>query len=562
MLAGVRAGASMVTPNEREAEELVGQEFADRGDLAQGLSELVRLGAGEAAITRPDGCVAAVGEGAERRFLEVRTEPLEPVSTVGSGDAFLAGYVAARYEGRAPEDCLAYGGRLRGRVDPALRRRHRRPQPGRAPARRGRTCTIWRSPPKCSLAVQRQPWRTNLEIDIGRGKKGRRAYGFDDIAIVPSRRTRDPDDIDISWTLGPYRFELPLVASAMDGVVSPDTAALVNELGGLGVLNLEGIWTRFENAEEQLEKIAAAPKHVATRIMQEIYAEPVKPELIGQRIAEIKDRGAVACGSLTPQKVREHYEIAVEAGIDILVIQGTVISAEHVSTTVEPLNLKEFIAEVPVPTVVGGCASYSTGLHLMRTGAVGVLVGVGPGAACTTRGVLGIGVPQATAIADVAAARAQHMLETGEYVNVIADGGMRTGGDVSKAIAVGADAVMVGSPLARAKEAPGRGFHWGMATFHPSLPRGTRVSTKQDGTMEEILLGPAQENDGTFNLMGALKTSMATTGYEDIRSFQRAEVMVAPALMSEGKKLQNEQAVGMGSNGRAAVSAGVAVADD
>jgi IMP dehydrogenase len=224
--------------------------------------------------------------------------------------------------------------------------------------------------------------------------------------------------------------------------------------------------------------------------------------------------------------------------------------------------LKEFIAEVPVPTVVGGCASYSTGLHLMRTGAVGVLVGVGPGAACTTRGVLGIGVPQATAIADVAAARSQHMLETGEYVNVIADGGMRTGGDVSKAIACGADSVMVGSPLARAKEAPGRGFHWGMATFHPSLPRGTRVTTKQDGTLEEILLGPAQENDGTFNLMGALKTSMATCGYEDIRSFQRAEVMVAPALMSEGKKLQNEQSVGMGSNGRATVSAGVGVADD
>ncbi len=307
-----------------------------------------------------------------------------------------------------------------------------------------------------------------MEIDIGRGKKGRRAYGFDDIAIVPSRRTRDPDDIDISWTLGPYRFELPLVASAMDGVVSPDTAVLVNELGGLGVLNLEGIWTRFENAEEQLEMVAAAPVHEATRIMQEIYAEPVKPELIGRRIVEIKERGAVACGSLTPQKVREHYEIAVEAGIDILVVQGTVISAEHVSTTVEPLNLKEFIAEVPVPTVVGGCASYSTGLHLMRTGAVGVLVGVGPGAACTTRGVLGIGVPQATAIADVAAARSQHMLETGEYVNVIADGGMRTGGDVSKAIACGADSVMVGSPLARAKEAPGRGFHWGMATFHPS----------------------------------------------------------------------------------------------
>jgi IMP dehydrogenase len=401
-----------------------------------------------------------------------------------------------------------------------------------------------------------------MEIDIGRGKTGRRAYGFDDIAIVPSRRTRDPDDIDITWTLGPYRFELPMIASAMDGVVSPDTAALVNRLGGLGVLNLEGIWTRYEDADDQLERIAEAPTELATGRMQEIYSEPVKAELIGRRIAEIKEKGAVACGSLTPQRVRDHYELAIEAGLDILVIQGTVISAEHVSTNTEPLNLKEFIGEVPVPTVVGGCASYSTGLHLMRTGAVGVLVGVGPGAACTTRGVLGIGVPQATAIADVAAARSQHMLETGEYCNVIGDGGMRTGGDVSKAIACGADAVMIGSPLARAKEAPGRGFHWGMATFHPSLPRGARVSTSQDGTMEEILLGPAHENDGTFNLMGALRTSMATTGYEDIRSFQRAEVMVAPALQSEGKALQREQAVGMGSNGRAIVTEGVVVVDD
>ena len=401
-----------------------------------------------------------------------------------------------------------------------------------------------------------------MEVEIGRGKKGRRAYGFDDIAIVPSRRTRDPDDVDISWTLGPYRFELPLLAAAMDGVVSPQTAAAVGRVGGLAVLNLEGIWCRYENAEEQLERMAAASPETATATMQDIYRVPVKPELVGQRVEEVKAQGVVAAGSLTPQRVTSHYEVALEAGLDLLVIQGTVISAEHVSSKTEPLNLKEFIAEVPVPCVVGGCASYSTGLHLMRTGAVGVLVGVGPGAACTTRGVLGIGVPQATAIADVAAARAQHMLETGEYVNVIADGGMRTGGDVSKAIACGADSVMIGSPLARAKEAPGRGYHWGMATFHPSLPRGTRVSTKQDGTMEQILLGPARENDGTFNLMGALKTSMATCGYEDIRSFQRAEVMVAPALMSEGKKLQNEQHVGMGSNGRAAVAAGVAVSDD
>jgi len=401
-----------------------------------------------------------------------------------------------------------------------------------------------------------------LEVEIGRGKKGRRAFGFDDIAIVPSRRTRDPDDVDISWSLGPYRFDLPLLASAMDGVVSPSSAALVGKLGGLAVLNLEGIWSRYEDADAKLKEVAAAPPHRATALMQEVYREPLKPELIARRIEEIKAEGVVAAASLTPQRVTEHYEVALEAGLDILVIQGTVISAEHVSTRSEPLNLKEFIAEVPVPCVVGGCASFSTGLHLMRTGAVGVLVGVGPGAACTTRGVLGIGVPQATAIADVAAARSQHMLETGEYCNVIGDGGMRTGGDVSKAIACGADAVMIGSPLARAKEAPGHGFHWGMATFHPSLPRGARVATKQDGTLQEILLGPAHENDGTFNLMGALRTSMATCGYEDIRDFQRAEVMVAPALQTEGKKLQREQAVGMGSNGRAAVAEAVATADD
>ncbi|MEA2458619.1 MAG: dehydrogenase [Thermoleophilaceae bacterium] len=393
-----------------------------------------------------------------------------------------------------------------------------------------------------------------MEVEIGRGKKGRRAYGFDDIAIVPSRRTRDPDDIDISWTLGPYRFELPLLAAAMDGVVSPRTAGIVGKLGGLAVLNLEGVFTRYENAEELLERIATLPTEHATAEMQRIYQEPVKPELIAQRIREIKEQGVVCAASLTPQKVREHYEIALDAGLDIMVIQGTVISAEHVSTTSEPLNLKEFTREVPVPVVVGGCASYSTGLHLMRTGAVGVLVGVGPGAACTTRGVLGIGVPQATAIADVQAARSQHMLETGEYVNVIADGGMRNGGDVSKAFACGADAVMVGSPLARAYEAPGRGFHWGMATFHPSLPRGARVANTQNGTLEQILLGPAHENDGTFNLMGSLRTSMATCGYEDIASFHRAEVMVAPALQTEGKHLQRDQAVGMGAT-RAAAAA-------
>jgi IMP dehydrogenase len=393
-----------------------------------------------------------------------------------------------------------------------------------------------------------------MEVEIGRGKKGRRAYGFDDIAIVPSRRTRDPDDIDITWTLGPYHFKLPLLASAMDGVVSPQTAGIIGKLGGLAVLNLEGIWARYEDADAQLERIAQLPKEQATTEMQRIYQAPLQPELMAERIREIKEQGVVAAASLTPQRVREHYEVALDAGLDILVIQGTVISAEHVSTTSEPLNLKEFIKEVGVPVIAGGCASYSTGLHLMRTGAVGVLVGVGPGAACTTRGVLGIGVPQATAIADVQAARSQHMLETGEYVNVVADGGMRNGGDIAKAFACGADAVMIGSPLARAYEAPGRGYHWGMATFHPSLPRGARVQTTQNGTLEQILMGPAHENDGTFNLMGSLRTSMATCGYEDIPSFHRAEVMVAPALQSEGKQLQRAQEVGMGATAAAAAA--------
>src|SRR3954452_15744432 len=400
-----------------------------------------------------------------------------------------------------------------------------------------------------------------MEIEIGRGKKARRAYGFDDIAIVPSRRTRDPDDVDISWKLGDYRFELLLLASAMDGVVSPRTAGIIGKLGGLAVLNLEGIFARYEDADEQLERIASLPKEVATREMQDIYRAPIDEDLMVQRIREIKDQGVVTAASLTPQRVMKYYEKVLDAGLDILVIQGTVVSAEHVSQTTEPLNLKEFIADLPVPVVVGGCACYHTGLHLMRTGAAGVLVGVGPGAACTTRGVLGVGVPQATAIADVAGARSQHMLETGEYVRVIADGGMRTGGDVSKAIACGADAVMIGSPLARAHEAPGRGFHWGMATFHPTLPRGARVATVQNGTLEEILIGPARENDGTFNLMGGLRTSMATTGYQDIAEFNRAELMIAPSLQTEGKQLQSSQGVGMGSRGAAASVNGPAAAN-
>ena len=384
------------------------------------------------------------------------------------------------------------------------------------------------------------------EVEIGIGKSGRRAYGFDDIAIVPSRRTRDPDDIDISWDLDAYHFELPLLASAMDGVVSPRIAVELGRLGGLGVLNLEGLWTRYEDPDPVYAEIASLPDAEATKRMQEIYAEPIKPELIGRRVSEIKDAGVVAAASLTPQRVARYHSFALEAGLDILVIQGTVVSAEHVSSTSEPLNLKTFIAHYDLPVIVGGCASYATALHLMRTGAAGVLVGVGPGAACTTRGVLGIGVPMATALADAAGARIRHLEETGRYVQVIADGGMRTGGDVAKAIACGADAVMIGSPLARAVEAPGRGHHWGMATFHPDLPRGTRVKTTPLGTLKEILLGPAPVNDGSMNLFGGLRTSMATTGYQTVKEFQKAEVMVAPALQTEGKLLQRSQGVGMG----------------
>jgi IMP dehydrogenase len=385
-----------------------------------------------------------------------------------------------------------------------------------------------------------------VEIEIGIGKSGRKAYGFDDIAIVPSRRTRDPDDVDISWEIDAFTLDLPLMASAMDGVVSPRMAIDIGRLGGLAVLNLEGLQTRYEDADQVLAEIAEQGDDKATLRMQEIYQEPVKEELIYKRIREIKDAGITAVASLTPQKVEGFHKVALEAELDMLVIQGTVVSAEHVSTNTEPLNLKRFISTYEIPVIVGGCASYSTALHLMRTGAVGVLVGVGPGAACTTRGVLGVGVPQATAIADAAGARIRHLDETGRYCHVIADGGMRTGGDIAKAIACGADAVMIGSPLAAASEAPGRGYHWGMATFHPTLPRGARVKTSTLGTVEEILTGPARENDGRLNLFGALRTSLATCGYANIKEFQKAEVMIAPSLQTEGKLLQRSQHIGMG----------------
>lgn len=390
-----------------------------------------------------------------------------------------------------------------------------------------------------------------MEIEIGRGKTARRAYGFDDIAIVPSRRTRDPRDVSIAWEFSfkgrEYAFPLPVLASAMDGVVDPSFAIALGDLGGLAVLNLEGIQTRYADPGPQLDAIASFSREEATRKMQEIYAaEDVKPELVKQRVAEIKAGGVLAAASLTPQNVERLIGPALEGGLDILVIQGTVVSAEHVSTFDKPLDLNAFIASLDIPVIVGGCSSYQGALHLMRTGAVGVLVGVGPGHACTSRRVLGIGVPQCTAVADAAAARMRHLDETGVYCHVIADGGMRTGGDLAKAIACGADSVMIGSPLAAADEAPGRGYHWGMATFHPDLPRGTRVFAGQKGTLEEILTGPAHENDGTLNLCGGLRTSMATCGYENLKTFQKAEVMVAPSLQTEGKVLQHTQGVGMG----------------
>jgi IMP dehydrogenase len=380
-----------------------------------------------------------------------------------------------------------------------------------------------------------------LDAEIGIGKTARKAYGFDEIAIVPSRRTRDPDDVDISWEIDAYRFDLPLLAAAMDAVVSPASAISIGRLGGLGVLNLEGLYTRYEDADSVVEEIASLTAERATGRMQELYQEPIKEELIYKCISEIKGAGVTVAASLTPQRVEEYAKVVLDAELDILVIQGTVVSAEHMSTRSEPLNLKQFIATFDLPVIVGGCASYQPALHLMRTGAIGVLVGVGPGAACTSRQVLGIGVPQATAIADAAAARMRHLDESGRYVHVIADGGMRTGGDIAKAIACGADAVMIGSPLARATDAPGRGFHWGMATFHSALPRGVRVTSTPLGTAEQILLGPTSVNDGTMNLFGALRTSMATCGYESVKDFQKAEVVIAPAIKTEGKFLQRQQ---------------------
>ncbi len=367
------------------------------------------------------------------------------------------------------------------------------------------------------------------EIEIGRGKRGNRAWAFDDIAIVPSRRTRDPQDVSTAWKIDAYNFELPVLGAPMDSVVSPETAVQIGKLGGLGVLDLEGLWTRYEDPSQQLAEIAKLAPEQATRRMQEIYAEPIKPELIRDRIAQIRAAGVTVAGALSPQRAAEFSDTVIKAGVDLFVIRGTTVSAEHVSRTHEPLNLKEFIYKLDVPVIVGGAATYTAALHLMRTGAAGVLVGFGGGAASTTRKVVGIHAPMATAVADVAGARRDYMDESGgRYVHVIADGGLGTSGDIVKAISCGADAVMLGSVLARATEAPGHGSHWGQEAFHAELPRGHKVAVGTSGSLEEILLGPSSSADGTPKLMGALRRAMATTGYSDVKEFQRVDVVVAP----------------------------------
>jgi IMP dehydrogenase len=368
-----------------------------------------------------------------------------------------------------------------------------------------------------------------MEIEIGRSKRARRVYAFDDIAIVPSRRTRDPEDVSVTWSIDAYKFDTPFLAAPMDSVVSPTTAIMMGQLGGVGVLDLEGLWTRYENPEPLLAEIRSLPEDKATARMQEIYSQPIKPELVTERLAEIRAAGVTVAGALSPQRTQELYETVVAAGVDLFVIRGTTVSAEHVSQNQEPLNLKKFIYELDVPVIVGGAATYTAALHLMRTGAAGVLVGFGGGAASTTRASLGIHAPMATAVADVAGARRDYMDESGgRYVHVIADGGLSTSGDIVKAIACGADAVMLGTALARASDAPGGGFHWGAESHHAQLPRGKRVEVGTVAPLAEILYGPAPAADGTANLVGALRRSMATTGYSDLKEFQRVEVVVAP----------------------------------
>jgi IMP dehydrogenase len=386
-----------------------------------------------------------------------------------------------------------------------------------------------------------------MNAQLGRNRQARRAYGLDEIALVPGRRTLDPSLVDTHFTLGGIQRPIPIIASAMDGVVDVKMAILLSKLGAMGVLNLDGIQTRYADPDEVLDQIAAVGKDEFVPLMQRLYSEPVKPELIQERIRQIKAAGAIAAASCVPAHAAEYGPLVAEAGGDLFFVQATVVSVHHkVPEGMELLDLAQFCRSMPIPVVVGNCVTYDVALELMQAGAAGVLVGIGPGAACTSRGVLGVGVPQATAIADCAAAREQFLAETGTYVPVIADGGLVTGGDICKAIACGADAVMIGSPLARAYEAPGRGFHWGMATPSPVLPRGTRIRVGSTGTLEEILCGPARLDDGTHNLWGALRTSMATLGAANLREMQQVEICIAPSLLTEGKVYQKAQSLGMG----------------
>jgi IMP dehydrogenase len=386
-----------------------------------------------------------------------------------------------------------------------------------------------------------------VNIEIGRGKSARRAYGIDEIALVPGQRTLDPSLADTGWQIGGIDREIPIIASAMDGVVDVRMAVLLSELGAMGVLNLEGIYTRYTDPQPILERIASVGNHEFVSLMQQLYAEPIKPELIEQRIKEIKAAGGIAAVSTTPAGASKYGSIVAAAGADIFFVQATVVSTAFLSPeSITSLDLTQFCQEMPIPVILGNCVTYEVALNLMKTGAAGILVGIGPGAACTSRGVLGVGVPQATAVADCAAARDDYYRETGKYVSVIADGGLITGGDICKCIACGADGVMIGSPFARAAEAPGRGFHWGMATPSPVLPRGTRIRVGTTGTLEQILRGPAQLDDGTHNLQGALKTSMGTLGAKDIKEMQQVEVVIAPSLLTEGKVYQKAQQLGMG----------------
>ncbi len=383
---------------------------------------------------------------------------------------------------------------------------------------------------------------------IGRGVKARRCYGFDEIALVPRSLTINPEDVDLTWKIGMLELKVPILASAMDGVVDVEFAIKMGNLGGLAVLNLGGIQTRYDTPSEVIEKIISSTPSEDTEVIQKVYNEPIKEVLISQRIEEIKKGSSYAAVSAIPQQAERFGKIAQEAGADIFVVQSTVAAPEHISSTYRSFNLEKFCRTMRIPIIVGNCVTYEVALALMKTGIAGLLVGIGPGAACTTRGVLGIGVPQATAACDTAAARDFHYKQTGKYIPVIVDGGMVTGGDICKAFACGADAVMIGSALARAKEAPGQGYHWGMATSDVNLPRGTKIYVGTTGSLKEILFGPARTDDGSQNLLGALKTSMGSLGAKNIREMQLTEKIIAPAIQTEGKIFQTVQKVGMGSN--------------